>query len=238
MKILGIDTSTKFLCLGAYNEGRMCQSNIDADRLSSSLLVLHIERVLGALGWRVSDIDYIACGLGPGSFTGTRVAVSTAKGLAWPFKKPIIGLSTLDIIARNLSKRALDLSGEAVVAMDARRGLIYTCVFRLKQGAIERKSGYMLLSKEDFLKGIKPGSLILGDAAGLYREEILKNVKAAVILEREYWYPRGQNIIEAALENIRHCADTKQKARIFKDAFNINPIYLYPAACQIKERKQ
>ncbi len=222
MKILGIDTTTRFLSLGIYDNGRICEYNIDLSRKHASFLTVTIKRVIEALGWRFADIDYFVCGLGPGSFTGIRVGLATIKGLAWSLGKPIVGISTLDILARNINI----FDKYIVPVVDAKRSLVYCSIYKIKNGLFNRLSSYMLLTLEDFFKKVKPKSILLGDAAGIYREGILKNIRGVTILDKDYWYPQGRHIIELAREKIRK--------KEFKDAFKIEPIYLYPKECQIK----
>lgn len=222
MKILGIDTTTKFLSLGAYDSGRVCEYNIDLGRLHSSLLMVAVKRVIAALEWDISDIDYFACGIGPGSFTGIRVGVATIKGLSWSLKKPIIGIPTLDILAKGVRNQSADIAP----IIDAKRNLVYCSFYRQKNNILKRLTPYLLLSEEELLKKIPANSLLLGDAAGLYKEKILRSVKGVNILDKDYWYPQGRHIIEAALERI--------KGKKFNNPFNIKPIYLYPKECQIK----
>lgn len=223
MKILGIDTSTKFLSLGIYNNGRACEYNLELGRKHSSLLAVTIKRTLDAVGLQIGDIDYFACGLGPGSFTGVRIGLSTIKGFAWALNKPVIGISTLDILARDI----VNINEKPVVpAIDAKRGLIYCSVYKVKKGAQKRIAPYMLLTQEEFFKKIKPNPAVFGDATELYKAGILKNIKGAIILEKDYWYPKGHNIIALALERI--------KEKKFKSPMDVNPIYLYPKECQIK----
>src|SRR4030042_6175727 len=101
MKILAIDTSTKFLCLGLSDNTKVYEYKLEVSRLLSTLIIQTIKRALDSLGWKVSDIDYFACGLGPGSFTGLRVGLAAIKGMSWALNKHIIGISTLDILAKN-----------------------------------------------------------------------------------------------------------------------------------------
>jgi tRNA threonylcarbamoyladenosine biosynthesis protein TsaB len=222
MKILGIDTTTKFLCLGIYDDNKMYEYNLEVGRKLSSLLSVTIKRVLDALKLRADDIDYFACGLGPGSFTGTRTGLATIKGMSWALKKPVIGISTLDILARNVRHTDKPI----VPLIDAKRELIYCSVFKNENGRLVKVKPYMLLSKEELFKKIKGNAIILGDAIDLYRDKILMHVKGATILDKDYWYPKARNIILLALERIR---DKK-----FDNPFDIKPIYLYPKECQIK----
>jgi len=221
MKILGFDTTTKFFCLGVYDNGSIYEYNLELNKKHSTLLMVTVSRVLEALDWDVGEIDYFASGVGPGSFTGVRIGCAAVKGFAFSLRKPVLGISTLDILAKNVLEDAV-----VVPALDAKRELIYCSVYRNKPGSSRRIAPYMLLSKEEFFKKIKPNSIIFGDAVNLYKEGILKNIKGATILDKDYWYPRGHNIISLALEKIKN--------KNISNAFNLKPIYLYPKECQIK----
>lgn len=227
MKILGIDTSTKFLSIGILDEAKIYEYNIELGRKHSSLLAVSLKRILDSLGWKAADIDYFACGLGPGSFTGTRIGLAAIKGLGFAAGKPVIGVSSLDIIARN-AKSCLDKNYSYVVAaVDARRNLVYAGIYKNKSGNLKLALPYMLVSFDALSKKIRPNSVILGDAILLYKDKILKGVSAGRILEQDYWYPAGRSIIAIALEKIKN--------RKASDAFKIKPLYLYPKECQIKK---
>ncbi|PIP20904.1 MAG: tRNA (adenosine(37)-N6)-threonylcarbamoyltransferase complex dimerization subunit type 1 TsaB [Candidatus Omnitrophica bacterium CG23_combo_of_CG06-09_8_20_14_all_40_11] len=224
MKILGIDTTTRFLCLGIYNDTKIYEYNLDVGRRLSSLITPTIKRVLDALGWQIKDIDYFACGLGPGSFTGMRVGIATVKGLAFSLNKPVAGISTLDILARNAGITATFV----IPIVDARRNLIYCSIYRNKFGQLTRIKPYMLLTIDEFLKKIKikGNAVILGDAVNLYKQKILMHMKNITVLDKDYWYPRGRNIIDLAIERIN--------SKKVDSASEIKPVYLYPKECQIK----
>src|SRR3989338_3934755 len=219
MKILDIDTTTKFLTIGVYSDGRVCEYNLETGRQLSDLITLTIIRVLDAAGFDIKDIDYFACGLGPGSFTGIRTGISTIKGLAWVTNKPVIGVSTLDILAKN----AKCTEKQIIPVIDAKRSLVYSCIYKNKSGILKRRSAYMLVGIDGLLKEAKTGSIMLGDAASLYKDIILKSFKRVEILDKDYWYPKAHNLIELALEKI--------KANKLNNAFNIRPLYLYPKEC-------
>jgi len=224
MKILGVDTTTRFLCLGIYDGSKIYEYNLDLGRRLSSFITVTIKRVLDALDWQINDIAYFACGLGPGSFTGMRVGIAAVKGLAFSLNKPVIGISTLDILARNSG-----IHGEYVIPIvDAKRDLIYCSVYRNKNGKFSRVKPYALLTIDDFFKKMKIGGdvVILGDAVSLYKQKILVNMKNATVLDKDYWYPCGRNIIDLARERIN--------SRMVTNASGIAPVYLYPKECQIK----
>jgi tRNA threonylcarbamoyladenosine biosynthesis protein TsaB len=222
MKILGIDTTTKFLCLGAYDGAKIYEYNLELGIKHSALLVPTIKRVLDALEWHISEVDYFACGLGPGSFTGMRVGLATIKGLSWATKRPVIGISTLDILAHSVK----DSDKNIIPIIDAKRNLIYCSIYKKKNRKLSRVKPYMLLSIEEFFKIAKPDSIIFGDAVNSFKEEIIRRVRGANILDKDCWYPKAHNIIALALERI--------KEKKFENSFGIRPIYLYPKECQIR----
>ena len=225
MKILGVDTTTKFLCLGIYDDGKVYEYNLEVGRRLSVLLIQTIKRVVDALGWRTGDIDYFACGLGPGSFTGIRVGLATIKGLSWAANKPVIGIPSLDILARNVRES----DNPIVPIIDAKRNLIYCSIYKIKNGTLKRIAPYLLLSEDAFFRKSAKNALILGDGLTLYKEKILRNIKGATILDSGYWYPKAHNIIGLSLERI--------KAKKLDNPFDIKPIYLYPKECQINKVK-
>lgn len=229
VKILGVDTTTKFLCLALYDGGKTYEYNLEAGIKLSRLITPAIQRVIAALNWKIDDIDYFAVGLGPGSFTGVRVGLATIKGLAWSLNKPIVGISSLDILARNVNLSHAHTDGYVLPAIDAKRGLVYTCIYKIKNGILKRTSPYMLLTVEEFLNKVKNNTVVLGDAINLYKEKLVSSIKGLTLLDKDYWYLRPGNIIGLALERIEE--------KSFGNSFGIKPIYLYPKECQIKTVK-
>jgi len=224
VKILAIDTTTRFLCLGLYADGKFYEYNLETGRSLSVLLVPTIQRVITAAGLKIPDIDYFACGLGPGSFTGMRIGIATIKGLSIVRNKPVAGISTLDILAENAPVN----NSLIVSAIDARRNLIYCGSYKRERGLLRRKSEYQLLNLDEFVKKFASKPVIIGDAAALYRDKMLSRIKGAIILDKDYWFPKAHNLLKLALAKIR--------ARQFSSAQTIKPIYLYPQECQIKTR--
>jgi len=225
MKILAIDTSTKFLCLGIWDGIKIYEYNLEVERKLSDLLSITIKRTLAASGQLIKDIDYFACGLGPGSFTGIRIGLAAIKGLSWALNKPVIGISTLDILAKDVRNS----DNPIVPIIDAKRSLVYTSIFKNRNGCLKKILPYALSNEKELLRQVKPNSIILGDAVSLYKERLMRDIKGVTILDKDYWYPKAHNIISLALERI--------KDKKFSNAFDIKPIYLYPKECQIRTIK-
>lgn len=150
-KILAIDTSTATLTVAVQNEiGQVFQSNTRAERNHSIHMMKGIEGTLKQAGLNIKDMDLITVGIGPGSYTGIRIAVTTAKTLAWSLNIPVVGVSSLAATALGGLASALSLqqAGSGTISeladnkssywviplVDARRGQVYTGLYQLEQG--------------------------------------------------------------------------------------------------------
>lgn len=98
--ILAIDTATEYASLALYNQdGILSEETWYAGRNHTVELMPRITRTLDLAGLRVADLTALAVSLGPGSFTGLRIALSAAKGMALPHKLPVVGVPTLEVTA-------------------------------------------------------------------------------------------------------------------------------------------
>ncbi len=127
MIVLGIDSTAKCASVAVYDGTRtIAEYTVDNGRTQSELLLPMIESMLSHLGLSFSDIGLIGVSVGPGSFTGVRIGVALAKGLAFGRNIPTAAVSTLSALAENL--RGTD--GLIIPVMDARRGQVYSATFR------------------------------------------------------------------------------------------------------------
>lgn len=224
MRILGIDTSTRFMCIGVHDRGRTYAYRLDVGRKLSALLAPAVKQVLNAAGVKPAQIDCFACGIGPGSFTGLRVGVAFVKGLSLVLRKPVVGVSTLDILSRNADA----LQGPLVTVLDAKRGLFYAAFYDKKRGVFKKEGPDMLLTAGELFRKARRASILLGDGIPLLGRAIPLKIKDAVVLDRDFWYPNPVYLISLAQDKIN------AGKRNLSNAFKIKPEYLYPKECQIK----
>ncbi len=218
MKILAIDTSSKFLSIALGNgKDIIKEENYLLDRRHSSLLVPKIKEMLEGLDLSINKIDAFVVGLGPGSFTGLRIGVSAIKGLGLALKKPCIGVASIDAIAMNAG------SGMIIPIIDAKRENVYSAIYEKKNGRVVRKTDYLLIKVDKLLKKVKKDAIFLGDGISIYKDKIGRGI----FLEEEYWYPKAGNLIKLALPKIKRI----KKCNLAK----LEPIYLYPKDCQVKK---
>jgi tRNA threonylcarbamoyladenosine biosynthesis protein TsaB len=135
MLVLAFDTSTLLSsvgCIAAPPEGpgggreRYAELTAPADPGHAETLVLRLESILAAGGWGFDQLDLVAFGRGPGTFTGLRIGAGTAKGLARGLGVPLVGVSSLEALAVSAGREGL-----VATLTDARRGEVYAAVWRV-----------------------------------------------------------------------------------------------------------
>lgn len=197
MVILGIETSTK-TCSIALTGGSKVRDEISlhVGLSHSEKLIALIDEILKRNGMATRDIDGIAVSIGPGSFTGIRVGVATARGLAQSLNVPLVGIPSLDGLAFGIGK-----SGELVCPMiDALRREIYTSLYEGR----ERLVPHQLIGIENWLERLKEmnGNLLfLGDAVDIH-ENLIKDFlkKKAKIVQKNRRYASAVRIAELGSE--------------------------------------
>lgn len=240
MNILALDTSTKQFSLAVSVEGKIAaHRNIVLKKVLSSSIIPAIDQMLKRLGMRLGDIDGYAVGLGPGSFTSLRVGLSTVKAFALGNPKPVVGISSLDALARSVMHQSAD---QICTLVDARRNLVYASLYEKKGGSLERSSDYMLTSLDQVLDQVEGETLYVGDAIALYREAILKKYGEAakkhktsckaLFVEEKFWYPQARELAKIAMERFAQGS----QGPALDSIENLVPLYLYPEDCQVTPR--
>ncbi len=123
MKILAFDTSTTHCSTALLIDGITHTKGIDAGRNHSELLLPMVNDILAETELTLTQLDCIAFGAGPGSFTGLRIACGVAQGLAFAADLPVIGISTLETVAKKVNEQKM------IIALDARMGEIYHAAY-------------------------------------------------------------------------------------------------------------
>lgn len=137
MRILSMDSSSTPASVAVLEEEKiLAEFFINTKMTHSQTLMPMVKNVMDMAGTTMDDIDLVAVTKGPGSFTGVRIGVSCAKGIAFPCDIPCAGISALEALAYNLN----DWQSDAVVfsCMDARCGQVYNGIFKISDGKIIR----------------------------------------------------------------------------------------------------
>ncbi len=199
MKILAYDTSGQILTAALVKDGRLlCEMESDPKVRHSSTLVPLLEMILKKAKWNPLELDVLAVGIGPGSFTGIRVGVATAKMLGFVWGTKLVGVSSLEAVAR--ASKGPD--GRFPVVMDARRGKVYAALFEKKEGKFTERLAPALTTTEEFFKRAggpvavldKPAVRAADIAFAAHARALTKKFQTPDSLQPLYLHPKDCNV--------------------------------------------
>ena len=169
--ILCIETATKSCSVALAKDGQLIdlREEVSEQYSHSEQLTVFIEQLLQQQGLKVSDLDAIAVSSGPGSYTGLRIGVSTAKGLCYASDIPLISISTLEAMAQLMKDK--HPNKQLCPMIDARRMEVYCALFGTDQQTdVEAK----VIDENSFSKDLEQGSLLFfGDGADKCQEVLI-----------------------------------------------------------------
>lgn len=229
--ILAIETAT--MCGSvALVSGEQClaEDSIDSAITHSRRLIQQVDHIMKEAGLDWGQIDAIGVSLGPGSFTGLRIGLSTAKGLVMATGPPLIGVPTLDGLA---AQTALPPGSQVCALLDARKKEVYAAFYEGNASGVPERTSEYLVMKPDKLAAIidKPTTLI-GDGAVVYRDIFAETLAdKAIFTPLQVFFPRAAPI---GLIASRMFAE-----KTFIDPAEAVPIYVRPSEAEltIKNKK-
>jgi tRNA threonylcarbamoyladenosine biosynthesis protein TsaB len=228
--ILAIETATMCGSVALVKKDRcLAEFSLQTDETHSRRLLAGIDWLLQETGIEKEAIDAVAVSLGPGSFTGLRIGLATAKGLAMAADAKLIGVGTLDGLAAQFFA-----AGDILICpvLDARKKEVYFGFYRCDNGDIPRLQGeYQVVSPERLCERIEEPVVLLGDGATVYghifQEMLAGQVKVA---------PPGTYFPRAA--TIGLLAFARWQKDEFFDPATAGPIYIRPSEAELLLKKQ
>lgn len=217
MLILGIETATEQVgCAIGGHEGALASAHCAKGRRHAENLTPAIEFICNQAQIELSDIGLVAVDVGPGLFTGLRVGVAAAKAVAFALRVPMIGVSSLDLLAFpvRFSSRLI------VAAVDARRGELYYGFYRQVPGGVQRISDQQVGSPEDLaseLFATNSEVLLVGDGIRRYRE-VFEGMARVEHAEIGNAFPSAASLVQLA-----HPRALREE---FEQPESIEPLYL------------
>ena len=190
MLILGIDTSTKICTCSIFDSenGVVAETSLLVKKNHSNIVMLIIDNLFKISDLTINDIDKIAVAIGPGSFTGVRIALGIAKGLAMALNKPLIAVNELDI----LEAIADGNENEVIPLIDARKERVY---YKYQNKYID---DYLINLISNFDKNKK--YIFVGDGAINYKNILKDNLgENAIVLPMYNAFPRASILCELAI---------------------------------------
>jgi tRNA threonylcarbamoyladenosine biosynthesis protein TsaB len=227
MKFLSIDTSTRYSVVSILDEAGLIygQRRLFEKGRSEGIIGL-INECLKRTKNQMEEMSGFGVGVGPGSFTGLRIGLSTIKGLSYALKKPCCAFSSLDAIAFN---PALAQKTHLGVCVDAKRSNMYCQFYKIDgpSGRIKKITKESLLTSDSLPGKIGKPLLFSGDAITAYRAELKERFHDAQFAAEESWYPTPASIARLTLEQFR--------LNKTLDCFKLLPVYLYAQDCQVRK---
>ena len=226
MNILAIDTSTPVGSI-ALLEGALLKAQhiLNISATHNQRLLPGIARILEDTGWTLGDLDALAVSLGPGSFTGLRIGMSVAKGLAWATGKPLAGVPTLDALAANVTPAPYPVCP----VLDARKGEIYTALYRLVDDQVqERFTPYMTLKPAELVDLVREKTVFVGDALLTYAEYLTDTLG-----DRLLQAPPHLNVIHAS--SVAWLARQMLRLGRHEDVYSCTPLYVRPSEAELNK---
>ena len=213
MLILGIDTSTKICTCSIFDSenGVIAETSLSVKKNHSNIVMPIIDNLFKISDLTINDIDKIAVAIGPGSFTGVRIALGIAKGLAMALNKPLIAVNELDILEAIASGN----ENEIIPLIDARKERVY---YKYQNKYID---DYLINLISNFDKNKK--YIFVGDGAINYKNILKDNLgENAIILPMYNSFPRASILCELALN--------KEEANIY----TLEPEYISKSRAEKK----
>jgi tRNA threonylcarbamoyladenosine biosynthesis protein TsaB len=241
MRILGIDTATVAASVALVEDGKLIAEEIQSNTSKSSdgrprrnhaeIVLPLIQSILTRAGVAAADLSGIAVSIGPGSFTGLRIGLATAKGIAYECGLPLVGVSTLHANAA----RVANFDGMICSLLDARKGETYFALFRHDDHDLKRLTEDAIASVDRALDQICDrayGSsvLFIGDGARSYEKLLTYNfgVSARIFADN------GHSSIAAQVAGL---AEERFRAQLTDDLALLVPVYLRPTQAETKRTK-
>lgn len=236
-RIILIETSTALCSVALAENGEItAYRESSAPKAHASLTAVFIQEMLDERGLSLSDCDAVCVSMGPGSYTGLRVGVSTAKGLCFGSGKPLLAVGTLDtLVAQALASDCRpEIPGQIedpkfiIPMVDARRMEVYTAVFEIAAHAGSRQiteTAPVIIDENSFSEYLEQGPcLFIGDGAGKCAD-VIKHPNAHFC---QCW-PKASSMLEPALAAFR--------AGDFKDVAYFEPFYLKEFVATVSKKK-
>ena len=227
-RILLIETSTALCSAALAEDGAItAYKESSAPKAHASLTAVFIQEILEERNMTLADCEAVCVSMGPGSYTGLRVGVSTAKGLCFGSGKPLLAVGTLDTLVAQAADAATSEEGSysfIIPMIDARRMEVYTAVFA-PDGTQITETAPAIIDENSFAEYLEQGPvLFIGDGAGKCAD-VIRHPNAHFC----QCYPKASAMLEPALQ--------AYKEKRFEDVAYFEPFYLKEFVATVSKKK-
>ena len=225
MPILALDTATLVSSVALVTNDRLlAEITLQTKKTHSELLMPHIVKLLDMAEVAKSDIKAVAVSIGPGSFTGLRIGLSTAKTLAYALNIPLVGVPTLSAMAYGCPVPGVILAP----MLDAQKGNVYQALFEWQQGELKEIEPATVIHVDDTLAKLSQLDrpvMLLGESAVMYSEKIKQIGKNLIVAAPHIIIQRASSVAglghKLIAQGIQH------------DVMNLEPVYVRRSEAEV-----
>ncbi|WP_300278484.1 tRNA (adenosine(37)-N6)-threonylcarbamoyltransferase complex dimerization subunit type 1 TsaB [Peptacetobacter sp.] len=226
MKILGMDTSSRACSIAVVEDDCLiCEFVINNKKTHSQKLMPMIETMLNMSDLSIEDMDAIAVSVGPGSFTGLRISMATAKAISHVNDIPIISVNALESLAANM-----DLNNKKIYPiLDAQRTQVYTAKYEYKDNELlelERMDVKEIDELINIIKNSNEETIVLGEAVSKYYDKLL-SVENIIIPAVSHNVTKASSVCAVALAKYK-------KGEGIHSCYDVNPIYIRKSQAEVQ----
>ena len=225
MPILAIETATLVSSVAlATSDTLLAEITLQTKKTHSELLMPHIAKILDMAGVSRTDITAVAVSIGPGSFTGLRIGLATAKSLAYAMKIPLVGVPTLAALAYGCFVPGAILSP----ILDAQKGNVYQALFEWQNGNLKELMPATVIGIDEALDSLAQYSapvILMGEAAVLHRDKIKQRDNHLSLAAPHMIIPRASSVAGLGHMLIQQ--------GIHHDAMALEPLYIRRSEAEV-----
>ena len=226
MKVLGIDTSSNATSIAVIEDNKLiCEYTVNTKTTHSQKLMPMIENMLKISEINVNDMDMIAICQGPGSFTGLRIGMATAKALSHVNNLPIVGVNSLELLAGNM-----DLSDKKICSiLDAQRTQVYMGQYKFENNKLVELKSVDVVEIDELLEELKSSNeewILVGEAVYKYEDKI-KEIQNIYLPAPSHNVNKASSLCTIAMNKYNQNIDVY-------DCYTINPVYIRKSQAEVQ----
>ena len=226
MKVLGIDTSSNATSIAVIEDNKLiCEYTINTKTTHSQKLMPMIENMLKISEINVNDMDMISICQGPGSFTGLRIGMATAKALSHVNNLPIVGVNSLELLAGNM-----DLSDKKICSiLDAQRTQVYMGQYKFENNKLVEIKSADVVEIDELLEELKSSNeewILVGEAVYKYEDKI-KEIENICVPAPSHNVNKASSLCTIAMNKYNQNIDVY-------DCYTINPVYIRKSQAEVQ----
>ena len=226
MKVLGIDTSSNATSIAVIEDNKLiCEYTVNTKTTHSQKLMPMIENMLKISEINVNDMDMISICQGPGSFTGLRIGMATAKALSHVNNLPIVGVNSLELLAGNM-----DLSDKKICSiLDAQRTQVYMGQYKFENNKLVEIKSVDVVEIDELLEELKSSNeewILVGEAVYKYEDKI-KEIENICVPAPSHNVNKASSLCSIAMNKYNQNIDVY-------DCYTINPVYIRKSQAEVQ----